>query len=171
MNIDQFRLYFHACGAVTVAQSRIDMVFKVFNTNSNNELTLRGFLEFYSDACMNRLDSVWRDLVKMGYEINLRKVRTHTLNVFMPGIFLVTSLPVAGPILGALSSVRLDSCAQLSAHVCLPPLLLSSVHDSVSVESPARKPPMTALRRAPVMQARAGWLAGAWLIDRPFPCS
>ena len=42
MTMDQFKTYFFACGALEVQQSRLDNIFKTFDTDDEHRLTRKG---------------------------------------------------------------------------------------------------------------------------------
>ena len=86
MTRDEIIDYFVYCGAsgTSLEDSRIgDIISKNdCNTNENGDLcmTRNGFLQFYTEAAASRLENVWKDLKKHGYDDNLvRVVKTVTI--------------------------------------------------------------------------------------------
>eukprot|EP01084_Bolivina_argentea_P174912 302946_1 len=82
MNIENMRTYIFACGAGenSASVTRVSDIFSTHNQGSNdkNVFAFEGFCSFYRQACIERPEHVWNDLVVHGFEYDL----SHKDNAF-----------------------------------------------------------------------------------------
>eukprot|EP01083_Nonionella_stella_P297042 1008984_1 len=78
MDYQDMKQYILSCGAGenSAQRSRVNAIFTQHNQGSNdtNFWGLEGFLSFYRQACLDRVDHVWNDLEVQGFRYDLKKV-------------------------------------------------------------------------------------------------
>ena len=72
-----FQCYLVACyvGGSNISQERVQGIFNDHETTENGELTLGGFLEFYKRGCLEREESVRKDLRHHGYDTRTLRLK------------------------------------------------------------------------------------------------
>lgn len=75
MTKKDLRDYFVACGAPahSLGETRINGIFAAAETDADGDMTLGGFLLFYTEAAITREYSAWKDLKTHGYTPLLKK--------------------------------------------------------------------------------------------------